>query len=153
MPYRIMHLALLTNLLRLSLNRLVFFRPTSDCDGVNFLMRLAVPFVESREVRSSSARLLPTGRKNSVLCAVIGLPLRSSKNSSIEIFFGRPSAWYRNQRLSKSFELYTIDLILKTSPKVSNSLFIHNTSKLTAYNRKRCFRLTLSVRLLCGSSH
>ena len=69
MSDRIMHPALLTNLLRLSLNRLVFFRASSDRDGVNFLMRLAVPFVESREVRSSSARLLPTGRKNSVLCA------------------------------------------------------------------------------------
>ena len=71
MSDRIMHLTLLTNLLCLSLDRLVFRRTTSDRDGVNFLMRLAVPFVESWEVRSSSARLLPTGRKNSVLCAVI----------------------------------------------------------------------------------
>ena len=55
--------------------------------------------------------------------------LRSSKNSSIEIFFGRPSALVKrsscagllptgrkNQRLSKSLLLYTICLILKTSP-------------------------------------
>lgn len=51
-PDRIMHLTLLAHLLRLSLNRLVFFRTTSDRDGVNLLMRLAVPFVESREVDS-----------------------------------------------------------------------------------------------------
>ena len=49
---RIMHLALFTHLLRLSLDRLIFFRATSDRDGVNFLMRLAVPFVESGIVHS-----------------------------------------------------------------------------------------------------
>ena len=54
---RIMHLTFLTHLFRFSLDYLVFFRTTSDRDGVNFLMRLAVPFVESWEVRSSSARL------------------------------------------------------------------------------------------------
>ena len=69
MPDRIMHLTLLTNLLSLCLNRLVFIRTTSDRNGINSLMRLAVPFVESWEIRSSSARLLPSGRKNSVLCA------------------------------------------------------------------------------------
>ena len=68
-PDRIIHLTLFTHLLCLSLNRLVLFRATSDRDGVNFLMRLAVPFVESWKIRSSSARLLPKGRKNSVLCA------------------------------------------------------------------------------------
>ena len=49
---RIMHLTFLTHLFRFSLNRLVFFRTTSDCDRVNFLMRLAVPFVEGREIDS-----------------------------------------------------------------------------------------------------
>jgi len=102
-------------------------------------MRLPVPFVESRIV-------------DSVLIAIIGLPLRSSKNSSIEMFFGRPSALVKrsssarllpagrkNQRIStfgaanaimlaylaelrqkstrlKSLLLYTIALILKTRP-------------------------------------
>ena len=115
-----MHLTLLTNLLRLSLDRLVFIRTTGDRDGVNFLMRLTVPFVESWEVRSA----LPLCLQRTP-CFV--------QNSSIEIFFGRPSAWYRNQRLSKSLLLYTICLILKTSPKVSFSHFIHKMSKLTVY--------------------
>jgi len=57
MSDRIMHLTLFTHLLRLNLDCLVFIRTTSDRDGVNFLMRLAVPFVKSWEVRSSSARL------------------------------------------------------------------------------------------------
>ena len=52
MSDRIMHLTLLTNLLCLSLDRLVFRRTTSDRDGVNFLMRLAVPLVESWIINS-----------------------------------------------------------------------------------------------------
>ena len=52
MSGRIMHLTFLTHLFRFSLDYLVFFRTTSDRDGVNFLMRLAVPFVESREIDS-----------------------------------------------------------------------------------------------------
>ena len=51
---RIMHLTLLTHLLCLRPDLGIFFRATSDRDGVNFLMRLAVPFVESRIVRSTS---------------------------------------------------------------------------------------------------
>ena len=35
-------------------------------------MRFLVPFLKSRIVRSSSARLLPKGRKNSMLCAALG---------------------------------------------------------------------------------
>ena len=71
---------------------------------------------------------------NSVLlCWRFSSTTEGKVNSSIEIFFGRPSAWYKNQRLSKSLLLYTICLILKTSPKVSFSHFMHNTSKLTAY--------------------
>ena len=52
MSDRIMHPTLFTHLFRLSLDRLVFFWTTSDCDRVNFLMRLAVPFVEGREIDS-----------------------------------------------------------------------------------------------------
>ena len=106
----------LTHLICFSLNLRFFNRGYSFyCNRINLLMRLPVPFVESRIV-------------DSVLIAIIGLPLRSSKNSSIEIFFGRPSAWYKrsssagllptgrkNQRLSKSLLLYTICRILKIS--------------------------------------
>ena len=51
-PDRIMYLALLANLLCLRLDLRIFFRTASNRDGVNFLMRLAVPFVESREIDS-----------------------------------------------------------------------------------------------------
>ncbi len=57
MPDRIMHLTLLCNLFRFSLDLCLFFsRHSGHCYRINLLMRLAVPFVESREV-------------NSVLCA------------------------------------------------------------------------------------
>ena len=139
---RIMHLALLTNLCCFRLDLRLFFSGNScHCYRIDLLMRLPVPFVESWKVRSA----LPLCLQRTP-CFV--------QNSSIEIFFESPSAWYKNQRLSKSFELYTIDLILKTSParpcrlacprKVSNSLFIHNTSKLTAYN----FNFQLSLFLI-----
>ena len=72
MPDRIMHLTLLTNLLSLCLNRLVFIRTTSDRNGINSLIRLAVPFVESWEIRSSSARL-PIGTQE--LRALRRIPL------------------------------------------------------------------------------
>ena len=70
MSDRIMHLALLTNLCCFRLDLRLFFSGNScHCYRIDLLMRLPVPFVESWEIRSSSARLLPTGRKNSVLCA------------------------------------------------------------------------------------
>ena len=129
---RIMNLTLLTHLFSFRLN-LSLFVSWHSCNRnwIDLLMRLPVPFVESWIVRSSSARL--PKQELRALCSARTCSLGLSKNSSIEMFFGRPSAWYKNQRLSKSFELYTICLILKTSPKVSFSHFMHNTSKLTAY--------------------
>ena len=53
----IMDLTLLTYLLRFRLDLGIFIQTTSDRDWVYFLMCLAVPFVESWEIRSSSARL------------------------------------------------------------------------------------------------
>ena len=71
---RIMNLTLLTHLFSFRLN-LSLFVSWHSCNRnwIDLLMRLPVPFVESWEVRSSSARLLPTGRKNSVLCAALEL--------------------------------------------------------------------------------
>ena len=54
---RIMDFALLTHLLRFRLDLRVLRRITSHCHGIYPLVRLAVPFVESWIVRSSSARL------------------------------------------------------------------------------------------------
>ena len=71
---------------------------------------------ESMTLRSLFHRLSKVGKSTPCFVQRSALPLGSSKNSSIEIFFGSPSAWYRNQRLSKSLLLYTICLILKTRP-------------------------------------
>ena len=53
MPYRIMHLTLLTNLCCFRLNfRLFFSGHSCNCYWIYLLMRLPVPFVESWEVDS-----------------------------------------------------------------------------------------------------
>ncbi len=83
----------------------------------------------SKVGKSARALLACYHRDARTLCFV--------QNSSIEIFFGRPSAWYKSQRLSKSFELYTICFILKTSPKVSFFQLMYKTSKLTVYKKVR----------------
>ena len=69
MPDRIMNLTLFAHSIRFRLDLCIFRRITCHCHRIYPLMCLAVPFVESRIVRSSSARLLPKGRKNSMLCA------------------------------------------------------------------------------------
>ena len=54
MPYRIMHLALLTNLCCFRLDLRLFFSGNScHCYRIDLLMRLPVPFVESWKVRSA----------------------------------------------------------------------------------------------------
>ena len=58
MPDRIVHLTLLGYFIRFCLDlRLFVCGNSSHCYRINFLMRLPIPFVESRIVRSSSARL------------------------------------------------------------------------------------------------
>ena len=57
MTDRIMNFTLLTHLLRLRLDLRVLCRITSHSHGIYPLVRLAVPFVESWVIRSSSARL------------------------------------------------------------------------------------------------
>ena len=57
MPNRIMYLTLLTNFCCFRPNlRLFFSRHTSHCYRINLLMRLPVPIIENREVRSTSGR-------------------------------------------------------------------------------------------------
>ena len=98
MPYRIMHLTLLTHLF--SFNPDLFFlisRHPCYCHWANLLMSFSVPCAESSIVRSSSARL--PKQELRVLCSARTCSLGLSKNSSIEMFFGRPSAWYKRSNL------------------------------------------------------
>ena len=90
-------------------------------------MRLAVPFVESGIVhsmlRAEGLARRPKGKST---------PLPGYSSEGPQPGTGTKGSQLLEQR-AKSFELYTICLILKTSPKVSFSHFIHKTSKLTAY--------------------
>ncbi len=110
---RIMYLTLFTRLLRLSLNCHIFFWTTSDSDGINFLMRLAVPFVESWEI-------------DSMLCAALGFAAWLVQEFLYRDILRKALSLDR----TLGFAAYSSLRVLR---KVSFYHFTYKTSKLTAY--------------------
>ena len=171
MSDRTMHLALLTQLFSFGLDfRLFFSGNSSHCYRIDLLMHLPVPFVESREIRSSSARLPKQELRAFRSARTCSLCLQRTPLSRCSSEDHRPGtnapallACYQPDARTKGSRnlLNCIPFVafLKPAPlgfvaysslrvlrKVSFSHFIHKTSKLTVYYNHINVMLRLTFR-------